>query len=145
MRVGWTPPSTLEYDTIFLRGGGLKDIKIYTQRGGSLFSFIGRFIRNSIPFLKQVFLPEAGNYVRNVTRDIGRGATAKQAFRNNGVDSLRNIGRKVVGAGKKKTTVRKTTTARSKVVKSKTKKTTTPAKRKNKSCFAVKSDIFTKM
>lgn len=111
MRVVYVHPSLQDFDTLFSkRGGSLGDIKVYHNRGGSLLSFVGRFARYALPFIKSIILPEVGNFAKNVVNDVSQGRSVKRVFKERGVESAVNIGRRVArkargGAKKKKTVV----------------------------------------
>ena len=81
--------------TINLRGGGLNDILIYrpeTRRGGSLFGFLKRAI---IPLLKPALL----SFGTNVLGDLNQGKGLKSTLKNRGVESIANLGKRVVSGG----------------------------------------------
>ena len=132
MRVAYIYPSASEFDIIFknednfIKGGGLSDIKTYHQRGGSLFGILGRLLRNSIPFIKRIILPEVGTLAQNVTRDVSNGVPLRDTLKQSLKRSAINVGKRVVtGRGGKK-----------RLIKRKIKK-----QRKIK-CPSIKNDIF---
>ena len=111
MRVSYLPPTTSHFDVVFIpyqnagRGGSLRDIKVlkpyYYQRGGSLFGILGSIIKRSIPFLKNYILPEAGNFAMNLVKDINENVPVKASVKQNLVNSVKNVGKKVMRGGKK--------------------------------------------
>ena len=111
MRVSYLPPTASHFDVVFTpyqnagRGGSLRDIKVlkpyYYQRGGSLFGILGSIIKRSIPFLKNFILPEAGNFAMNLARDINENVPVKASIKRNLVNSVKNVGKKVMRGGKK--------------------------------------------
>lgn len=106
MRGVYIPPSVSDYDSLFARkGGSLNDIHVYQsqQRGGSLLGLIGRIASMSLPFIKRYLLPEIPGFVSNVVGDVNSGKGFKHSFRSQGINSIKNVGRRVVhrGAGSK--------------------------------------------
>ena len=135
MRVAYIQPSVHHYDVLFSKravGGGLGDIRVY-NRGGSLLSFMGRFARYALPFIKSIILPEVGNLTKNVMDDVAQGRNIKRVLKERGVESVVNVGRRVArkargGAVKKKK-------------KTNSKKQSTQKKKTRKKCIS-KNDIF---
>lgn len=113
MRVVYIHPSSRDFDTLFSKkGGSLSDINIFHNRGGSLLSFVGRFARYALPFIKSIILPEVGNFANNVANDVSQGRSVKRVFKERGLESAVNIGKRVAkkargGAKKKKITANK--------------------------------------
>ena len=111
MRVNYPYPSVGDFDRflnpLLVRGSGLDDIRVYRQKGAGLFSFLGRVVRNSIPFLKKFILPEVGNLAKNVTTDISEGKTLRQSLRKHAINSVKNVGKRVVGGSKMRKVVKK--------------------------------------
>ena len=110
MRVPYNPPLSHHFDVVFTpqfsrneRGGGLSDIRIYQKRGGSLFGILGGMFKKAIPFLKNILLPEVGNFVKNITQDISQNIPSRESFRNNFSSSAKNIGSRIMRGGKRKT------------------------------------------
>jgi len=99
----YTPPSERDFDQLFtppVRGGGMSDINIYRaprmyQRGGSLFSFLGRIIRGTIPILKNFLLPEIPNLISNVRGDVNSGVNITQSMKKHGRGLVKNVSRNV--------------------------------------------------
>ena len=88
MRVTYLPPSPHHFDGIFnphstVRGGGLHDIRVYHQRGGSLFGVLGGLVRRALPFLKSIILPEVGNFVRGVRDNYNQNIPLRQSMKKN--------------------------------------------------------------
>lgn len=113
MRTPYIPPSSKEFDLIFLNrerliGGGIGDIKsfsspVYHQRGSNLFSFIGRMAQKTIPFLKKYLLPIAGDMISGLSHDVSNDKNLKESFKRRGADSIKNLTERVYkGRGKKK-------------------------------------------
>ena len=144
MRVSYLPPTASHFDVVFTpyqnagRGGSLRDIKVlkpyYYHRGGSLFGILGSIIKRSIPFLKNFILPEAGNFAMNLAKDMRENVPVKTSVKRNLVNSVKNVGKKIMRGGKKKR-IRKNLTKK-KNVKSK------KAIRKVKCHVKNKNDIF---
>ena len=113
MRVVYISPSVQDFDILFSnKGGGLQDIRVYHNRGGSLLSVVGRFARYALPFIKSIIIPEVGNFAKNVADDIGQGRSMKRVLKERGVESAINMGKRVArkargGAKKKKKKVTK--------------------------------------
>jgi len=138
-------PSQNDFDNIFsppMRGGGMSDINIYRsprafQRGGGLFSFLGRIIRGSIPILRNLLLPEIPRLISNVRDDVNSGINLRESIKNQGVKSIKNISKKTYdklrGAGRKKKTVKRNKSRKKNVRKVKT---------KNKKAIKKSKDIF---
>lgn len=131
MRVSFIPPTSDHYDQLFnphlnQRGYGLNDIRIYKRRGGSIFGFIRTLAKNALPFVKRLILPEIGNFAKNVTDDLANNVPIKQSMRRNIISSGKNIGSRIIGAGKNKKKTSK-------------KKSVKKTKKRPKRC---KNDIF---
>ena len=95
MRVAYIQPSVHHYDVLFSnRAGSLSDIRVYS-RGGSLLSFMGRFARYALPFIKSIILPEVGNLTKNVMDDVAQGRNIKKAMKERGIESAVNVGKRV--------------------------------------------------
>ena len=82
-----------------MRGGGLSDINIYKstrlyQRGGGIFSFLGRIIRGSIPILRNLLLPEVPNFFSNVRHDVNSGININESLKKQGIKSMKNVSEK---------------------------------------------------
>ena len=108
MRGLYLSPTAQQYRTFFSqRGAGLDNINVYRARGGSIIGLLGNVFRYSIPFLKNLFLPEVSNLMGNVANDINSGVKIKNSLKSRGMNSIKNIGRKLIGAGKKKQKTRK--------------------------------------
>ena len=147
MRVSYLPPTASHFDVVFTpyqnagRGGSLRDIKVlkpyYYQRGGSLFGILGSIIKRSIPFLKNFILPEAGNFAMNLAKDINENVPVKTSIKQNLVDSVKNIGKKVMRGGKKQKKGRKTKSSKKRARKKK------KDFRKGKCHAKNKKDVFT--
>ena len=107
MRVPYFEPSVREYDRVFqnspnISGGGLSDIRVFSQKGGSFLGVISSIMRRAIPFLRSMVLPEMGNMARNVAHDYGsRGTPLNQTLRENALSTGKNIARKILGGARK--------------------------------------------
>lgn len=133
MRVVYIPPTVEDFDLLFSnRGSGLSDIRVYHNRGGSLLSVVGRFARYALPFLKSIIVPEVGNFAKNVADDIGQGRSIKRVLKKRGIESVLNVGKRVV---------KKARGGRVRKNKSVTKKQITKKKNVRKNCVK-KNDIF---
>ena len=107
MRGSYHTPTVEEFEYLFApanRGGSLRDIKIYKtpvayQKGGSLFSFLGKLVRGSIPFLKSIILPEVGNFVSNVASNVNADNNIRQCLKKEGLKSLSNVGKRIINRG----------------------------------------------
>ena len=123
MRVSFIPPTSDHYDQLFnphlnQRGYGINDIRVYKRRGGSIFGFIRTLAKSALPFVKNLILPEIGNFAKNVTHDVANNVPFKRSMKRNILSSSKNIGSRIIGAGKKKKNGGK-----KKIVKKKPKKT----------------------
>ena len=111
MRVVFEPPTEEEFIELFLlKGGSLQDIKVYNPpihpRGGGLFSVLGGLLRKAAPFLLKTIAPAAVEFGKGVLDDVGSGREPlKQSIKRRGVDALRDVGKKLVGGGNKKSVV----------------------------------------
>ena len=105
MRVPYIEPSLVHFDTIFSPsnsvGGGINDINVYQQRGGSLFGVLGRVFKKALPFLKSLIFPEVGNFTKNIVDDMKQNVPFKQSVRKNVIKSGKNVGRKIMYGGTK--------------------------------------------
>ena len=102
----WLPVqiSVDDYNNFFTRLGKSSSIKIYNppnrlQRGGSLFGLLGRAIRYSIPFIKELILPQIPSLYNNVRHDINEGQAVRSSLRKRALQSVKNIGAKVLNRG----------------------------------------------
>ena len=111
MRVNYIPPSVNEFDILFNnqnfhKGGAISDIKTFNpqfiQRGSGVFSILNTIVRNSLPFLKRIFLPAAGEFTNNVLNDYSEGKSFKEAVKTNGVSTAKSIGRRIMRGGSRK-------------------------------------------
>ena len=105
MRVPYFEPTSTDFDRAFdtrnFQGGGLNDIRVYQQRGGSLLGILSGFAARALPFLRSIILPEIGNFTKNVTSDYGNNIPMKQSLKRNAVSSGKNIARKLMGGSRK--------------------------------------------
>ena len=105
MRAGLYTPTVTDFDAVFAdavraRGGSLNDIHIYSRkRGGSLFGVLARVLKQSVPFLRSVILPEFGGFVKNVTEDVSNNIPFKSSLKQNLTSSAKNIGKRIVRGG----------------------------------------------
>ena len=112
MRVSYIPPSSALYDQLFnpnlnKQGFGLNDIRIYKKRGGSIFGFIRTLAKTAIPFVKNLLLPEIGNFAKNISQDVANNVPFKQSMKRNIISSGKNIGSRIIGGGRKRKKNRK--------------------------------------
>ena len=144
MRVPYITPTSEDFDVIFaspsdrVKGGALSDIRYYRRgRGGSFFGILQSLARRSIPFLRNLVLPQLGEMAHNITKDYSSGVPFKKAVKKSSLNAVRNIGEAVLNRGgrKKKSKTRKKTVGNNR----KRKKIT----RKKKHCPKLKDDIFT--
>ena len=105
MRAGLYTPTVTDFDAVFAdavraRGGSLNDIHIYSRkRGGSLFGVLACVLKQSVPFLRSVILPEFGGVVKNVTEDVSNNIPFKSSLKQNLTSSAKNIGKRIVRGG----------------------------------------------
>ena len=141
MRVPFFVPSENDFNQAFLHttnfsGGALGDIRVFNQRGGSFFGVLSKVVRNAIPFLRSIILPEIGSLTKNITEDCGNHKPFKESLRANAISSGRNVARKILGGRKKKKQCKKLRTiTRKKYAKTKKKPSLKPTRRG-------KNDIF---
>lgn len=113
MRVSFAPLSVKEFNVLFKddddgmnsRGGGISDISVYvpkSNRGGSLFQILGKLAKSAAPLLMRTVVPEGINFAKNVIGDISSGQKLKQSLKKRGIESLKELGRKIVRGGGKK-------------------------------------------
>jgi hypothetical protein len=155
MRSIYQAPDAKHFDILFnnghtvQHGGSIDDIRIfnssvYGQRGGSLFSFLGSLIRKSIPFMKNLLLPAAGDMTRGIAHDIANGRGFKESARRHGIDALRNVGRRIVRGGAKKGVRGKKKKGKKGLKKTKRRTKKISAMRVNK-CKQMPDDIFSQL
>jgi len=107
MRVSYIPPSVSQFDVLFhksdsfARGGSLNEIATYRPvyhygRGGGFIGTISRIVKNTIPFLRSILVPEIGNFAKNVAQDYGKGNSLKKSLKRHGIDSVKNVGKTVI-------------------------------------------------
>lgn len=143
MRGVYLEPQPHDYDVLFSQrgggvGGSLAHINTYRpqiQRGGSIFGVLGRVIKRTIPFLKNIFFPEIPNFVNNVSSDLQTGMRFKDSVKRQGIRSAKNVGRRIL---KKARGGRKTKRSNRK-----TKKTT--KKKKRKIVRRTRKDLFSSL
>jgi len=107
MRVSYIPPDTSQFDVLFqlnndsVRGAGIKDIITYSpqshyQKGGSLLGVLSRVFQRTIPFFKNLIIPEIGNFTKNVADEYSTGVPLRHSLKRQGIKSVKNIGRKII-------------------------------------------------
>ncbi len=117
MRVPFKPLDERDYlksqqqhgnHNILTLGSGFGDITIFRdrrlRRGSNAFTnLIFKWGRKALPFLQKYILPEAKEFTKNMAGDIMSGNTsAKQAFRQRGLKSLKNVGQRLIrGEGRR--------------------------------------------
>lgn len=150
MRSIYHAPDAKHFDLLFIdshtvqHGGSADDIRIfnsslYGQRGGGLFTFLGSLFRKSIPFMKNLILPAAGDMTRGIAHDIANGNSFKSSLRRQGMDALRTVGRRIVRGGSKKGKGKKNKTKKTTKKKYKRKLPVTSVRK----CRQIPHDIFT--
>ena len=117
MRVAFKPLDERDYlrsqqhgnHNILTLGSGFGDITIFRdrrlRRGSNAFTnLIFKWGRKALPFLQKYILPEAKEFTKNMAGDIISGNTsAKQAFRQRGKQSLKNVGQRILrGEGRRR-------------------------------------------
>ena len=118
MRVTFIPLSIREFDillknenTFKARGAGVSDINVYIprhNRGGSLFQMLANLARSAAPFLMRTIMPEGVNFAKNVVRDISSGQNLRRTLKKRGIESLKEVGKKIVrGGARRKLKMRK--------------------------------------
>ena len=128
MRSPLYKPSISDFDLIFApepggatRGGSFNDIQIYSKkRGGSFFGILGRVIKQTIPFIRKIVLPEIGGFVKNVADDVSNNLPIKSSMKRNLISSVGKVGKRIVRGGAKK--------RKNKIKKNRSKKRTKPSK-----------------
>ena len=94
-------------------GGGVEDIKLYSERdnyqnlfrnshkrGGGFFSFLSSIAKKSLPFIKKYIFPEAVNLGTSLLEQSNtpEGVTKKN-LKDLSKQSLKNIGKKLINSG----------------------------------------------
>ena len=94
-------------------GGGVEDIKLYTERenyqnlfrntnkkGGGVFSFLSSIAKKSLPFIKKYIFPEAINLSTSLLEQSNtpEGVTKKN-LKELSKQSFKNIGKKIINSG----------------------------------------------
>lgn len=140
MRVAFTPPTTREFDILFLRrrGGGFDDINTFIppgtrrgRRGGGIFNILSGLAKKAIPFLMRNVIPEAIHMGRGVVSDVMEGRNVKQSLKTRGIGALQGLGNRFAKGG-----------GRARVKKKKIKNRQLK-KKKAKKCY--KTDIFSQI
>ena len=113
MRVVFEPPTEEEFIELFFftpQGGSLKDITVYSPRGGGLFSVLGGLLRKAAPFLMKTIAPAAVEFGKGVLDDVVGREPFKQSLKKRGLDALRGVGKKLVeggGGGRRRKEIRR--------------------------------------
>ena len=103
MRIPYIEPSETDFDRVFdtrkyIRGGGLQDIRVYNQQGGSLLGILSGVVGKALPFLRSFILPEIGNFAKNIAEDYGTNKISmKKTLKKNVITSGKNIAKKIMG------------------------------------------------
>ena len=94
-------------------GGGVEDIKLYTEKenyqnlfrntnkkGGGVFSFLSSIAKKSLPFIKKYIFPEAINLSTSLLEQSNtpEGVTKKN-LKELSKQSFKNIGKKIINSG----------------------------------------------
>ena len=96
------------FDGVVTRANGLEDINIFRRhgvaRGSGWFSNIfSKYGPKVLPFLKKYIFPSAKQFGKDVISDMVSGDTSlKQSLKNRGKESLKNVGKNIVGRGRRK-------------------------------------------
>ena len=140
MRASYMQPSLEEFAHLFTFhsiGGGLKNIRVYQpqyrSRGGSIFGIIRSIAKTAIPFLKHMILPELGNFTQQVASDAANNIPMGLSLKRNLKQSARNLGKRIVRGGGKKT--KKSKTVSKKINPSKKRKSKKQCARKVRDLF----------
>ena len=144
MRIVFIPPTAAEFSRLFsddgqLSGGGMQDIRIYTPpsrspRGAGIVSLLAGLGKKIVPFLMRTILPEGLSMAHNVISDINSSISSRQSLKRRGLQSVSNVGRRVLRGGGGKT---KRIRMRQKKKKTKKKKKCVLKKRKIKDVFSL--------
>ena len=67
--------------------------------GGSLFQVLANLARSAAPFLMRTIMPEGVNFAKNVVRDISSGKNLRRTLKRRGIESLKEVGKKIVRGG----------------------------------------------
>ena len=136
-------------------GGSISDIILYhkdlrtnnyLRRGGGFWSFLGNLAKKSLPFIKNIILPEALNIGQSLLEtQQKKGKISKQDFSDISKDTVKRVVKKVItGSGKKKKIIKKTKTLnKTKNSKKKRKLQKKNNRRSNKKQKLKHFDIFT--
>ena len=94
-------------------GGGIEDIKLYSERenyqnlfrntnkkGGGVFTFLSSIAKKSLPFIKKYIFPEAINLTTSLLEQSNtpEGVTKKH-LKELSKQSFKNIGKKIINSG----------------------------------------------
>ena len=110
MRVAYKPLDERDYlrsqqynnHNILTLGSGIGDINIFRdrrlKRGSNAFTnLIFKWGKKVIPFLQKYLLPEAKEFTKNMAGDVISGnSSVKQAFKQRGKQSLKNVGQRIL-------------------------------------------------
>ena len=137
-------------------GGSISDIILYhkdlrtnnyLRRGGGFWSFLGNLAKKSLPFIKNIILPEALNIGQSLLEtQQKKGKISKQDFSDISKDTVKRVVKKVItGSGKKKKNLKKKTKTLNKTKNSKKKRKLQKKnnRRSNKKQKLKHFDIFT--
>lgn len=73
------------------------------KRGNGVFSFLSKYGRYALPFLKKFILPSAKDFSKNVVTDMIAGNSLKATLKKRGKESLKDVGNRILsGAGRKR-------------------------------------------
>ena len=110
--IPFIPLSQNEFETLIknqnrllVAGQGHSDINIFcryrpTRRGQGVLSFLSKYGRYALPFIKKFIIPSAKDFSKNVASDMIGGSSLKSSLKNRGKQSLKDIGKRILsGAG----------------------------------------------
>ncbi|HIP16932.1 MAG TPA: hypothetical protein EYG76_01315 [Methanothermococcus okinawensis] len=88
------------------------DISVYVPsgravKGGGLFSILAGLAKRAVPFLMRTIIPEGLNLAQNIVGDINSGTLNRSNLKKRGLESLHNVGRRIVKGGRRKRTTKK--------------------------------------
>ena len=89
---------------LLVSGQGHSDISIFrryrsTRRGQGVLSFLAKYGRYALPFIKKFIIPSAKDFSKNVASDMIGGSSLKSSLKNRGKQSLKDIGKKILSGG----------------------------------------------
>ena len=108
----YLPLSQNEFDSLLkkqnrLLVSGEGNINIFrryrpSKRGNGVISFLSKYGRYALPFLKKIILPSAKDFSKNVVSDVIAGNSLKSTLKKRGKQSLKDVGNRILsGAGRR--------------------------------------------